>query len=316
LPQFSWDLLMPLPAPSRAILAADAVWPGTGRTAWIRASNAWKDPRSASTDIAAAMSAARARRSASRTASPSTAALACVPLISASPSLGPSATGRRPARARATAARLARALVLGFAFADEDERDVRERGEVAAGADRAPRGHDGMHTGVQQCDEHVERLDPDAGVSLREHVRAQRHDRAHDRRRQRFADARGVAPQQIQLEAIELVGRNRDVGQRAESGVDSVHSVAGRRMRVDHRARPAHTVTRRRRDVHVFAVSRDLGKRLERERGPIECDHSRLRCGPIPVVPVVPVAPVIPVVRVIPVVPVVSSVGEGIILPT
>ena len=173
----------------------------------------------------------------------------------------------RPAagRARRASAPERRGPETRFALADEDKCNVRERGEVAARADRAARGHDRMHAGIEQRDERVERLDSDAGVALREHIRTQRHDRAHDRRRQRFADARGVAAQQIQLEAIELVGWNRDVGQRAEAGVHAVDGAAGRRMRVDDRARPAHAVTRRRSDVHALAVTRDVCECLEGE---------------------------------------------------
>ena len=56
--------------------------------------------------------------------------------------------------------------------------------------------------------------------------------------RQRLADAGGVAAKQIELQRGELIGRDRDFGQRAESGVDAVdRGVAARRVAVDDRAR-------------------------------------------------------------------------------
>ena len=66
------------------------------------------------------------------------------------------------------------ASVERVAFADEHQRQVRERGEVAAGADRSARRHAGVHAGVEQRDERLDGLDANSGVALGEHVRAQR----------------------------------------------------------------------------------------------------------------------------------------------
>ena len=55
---------------------------------WMRASKGCIDPRRASIDIAAAMSAARASARRRRAPAPSTAVDGCVPLISARPSFG------------------------------------------------------------------------------------------------------------------------------------------------------------------------------------------------------------------------------------
>ena len=192
-----------------------------GRASWMRASNGWIEPRSASIDSAAAMSAARASRSAPASASASTAVDGCVPLISASPSFGAERDRRQPgARERLRArrsrsrrvARRSSALdvvcVASLAFADQHQREVRERREVAARADRAARRHARMHAAVEQRDQRLERLDADAGEALGQHVRAQRHRRAHGADRQRLADAGGVAAQQVELQRVERVGRD------------------------------------------------------------------------------------------------------------
>ena len=61
-------------------------------------------PRNASVESAAARSATRTRRRASRHDSASSEVIACVPLMRASPSLGPSSRGSRPARRNPSAA--------------------------------------------------------------------------------------------------------------------------------------------------------------------------------------------------------------------
>ena len=166
---------------------------------------------------AAAMSAARASRCAAASASPSSAVDACVPLMSASPSFGPSVAGVRPARASAAAPGRDVDRRATSPFADQDQREVRQRREVAAGADRAARRHHRVHAAVQQRDQQVERLEPDAGEPLGQHVGAQRHRRAHDGHRQRLADAGGMAAQQVDLQLRQRVVRDLHLGEVAEA---------------------------------------------------------------------------------------------------
>ena len=117
-------------------------------------------------------------------------------------------TARAPARAGRPTRALAPALAVPrFAFADQHQREVRQRRQVAARPDRSARRHDGMHTAIDQRDQQLERLDPNAGKAFRQHVRAQRHRRADDGHRQRIADAGGVAAQQIDLQLGERVVR-------------------------------------------------------------------------------------------------------------
>ena len=81
-------------------------------------------------------------------------------------------------------------------------------------------------------------------IALGQHVGAQRHRRAHDRYRQRFADAGGVAAQQVDLQLGERVGRDPNLGEVAESGVDAVDRLVAAREGVDDRARRVDTGTR------------------------------------------------------------------------
>src|SRR5205809_937681 len=81
-----------------------------------------------------------------------------------------------------------------LALADEWERQVRERSEIAAGADGAACRDVRHDAAVEALEQQLDRLDPCARVPLRQCVRAQEHRRAHDLRRIRLADAARVAP--------------------------------------------------------------------------------------------------------------------------
>ena len=65
-----------------------------------------------------------------------------------------------------------------------------------------------------------------ARESLRDHVRAQQHHRAHLALGQQRADAGGVASHEIDLQLGEPVERNRDLGELAESGRHAVDDLA------------------------------------------------------------------------------------------
>ncbi len=224
------------------------------------------------------MSAARASRTAALQASARSAALAWVPLMSAIPSFGSRTTGVRPAFAstsRVPRRRAPRSLIENLAFADQDEREMRERREVAAGADRAARGHAWMDAGVEQRDQRFERLETNAGEPLREHVRAERHQRAHGGNRQRIADAGRVTSEQVELQRRELIGRDGDVGQRAEAGVDAVDRRPAREMPDDHFARRAHARHGVGRDADRLTVADDPLERVERQCRAVEPHHFR-----------------------------------------
>ena len=111
-------------------------------------------------------------------------------------------------------------------FADERQREMRERREVARGADRATARHDRQHASVEEREEQLDGLDPGPRVSLRQRVRAQEHRRADDLGGIRVADTAGVRAKEPQLQLGGLLFRDRDGHEAAEAGVDAVRVLA------------------------------------------------------------------------------------------
>jgi hypothetical protein len=99
-------------------------------------------PSSASTLIAATTLAVRASRSASARTSAPIAPIICVPLRSARPSFGLERRGLEAGLAQGDRAPARPAAELDLARADERQREVGERREVARGADAALLRHD------------------------------------------------------------------------------------------------------------------------------------------------------------------------------
>ena len=222
----------------RDVGGRDARCPANGRASWMRASNGRVDPRRPSIESAAATSAARASRSASASASASTAADGCVPLMSARPSFGSSAIGVERRRPQRLGAGQPCAADHRLAFADEHQREVRERREVAARAHRAARGHDRVHAGVEQRDQRHRACSarmpewPHASTLARSAIIART-----ARAGERLADAGRMAAQQVQLQRRQRVVRDAHLGERAEAGVDAVHRLVA--VRLADRPRPA-----------------------------------------------------------------------------
>ena len=132
-----------------------AAWPGCGRSAIRSSAKARSVPSSASTDIAAVTSATRSSRRGRASASSSMPSMPSVPLISARPSLAPSSSGSMPGGS-AHRPRARRAVVgQHLALAEQRQRAVGERREVAAGAQRAVLGHDRGEPGVEQREHRV-----------------------------------------------------------------------------------------------------------------------------------------------------------------
>ena len=161
-------------------------------------------------------------RARGHSASAPIAAMNCVPLISARPSLAPSSSGCRPAARSASAAGQHLAADLREALADQHQREVRQRSQVAAGAQRAARGHHRVHAGSQQVEQQLHRLEPHARAALGERVGAQQRGRPHDLDGERIADPAGVAAQQVQLQLGRLLRLDVDIHEPPEPGVDAI----------------------------------------------------------------------------------------------
>ncbi len=61
----------------------------------------------------------------------------------------------------------------GFAFAEDDQGEVGERGEVSASADTAFGGDDGVNARVEHSDEKLDQFRADAAVAFGKDVGAQ-----------------------------------------------------------------------------------------------------------------------------------------------
>ena len=150
----------------------------------------------------------------------------CVPLISARPSFAASTIGAETDRAQRLVPRERTPVDRRLPLADQRQRKVRQRREVAARPDGAARRHVRQEARAEHRDEQLDRLDAGARVALRQRVRAQEHRRAHDVVGVRIADAAGMAAQQPQLQLGRLLGRDRLGDEPAEAGVDAVRVVS------------------------------------------------------------------------------------------
>ena len=131
-----------------------------------------------------------------------------------------------------------------IAFADEGQREVRERCQVAARAHGATARHDREHAAVEALDQQLHDLHAGSGIALRERVCPEQHRRAHDLRRIRLPDAAGVAAQEAELELLRLLCGDGLRDEPPEARVDAVRVLALAERHASHDlARGAHAVS-------------------------------------------------------------------------
>ena len=141
-------------------------------------------------------------------------------------------------------------------FADERQREMRERREVAARPDRAARGHPRQHAAVQALEQQLDGHDARAGEPLRERVRAQQHRGADDVVGVRLADAARMAAQEAQLQLLGELLRNVSRDEAAEAGVDAVRVLPANAL--DELASRPHALTCRVGQLGRSSADRDL----------------------------------------------------------
>ena len=227
--------------------------PGCGRSACTCWSNARMRPAKASMVIAAARSAVSSKSSIFAAASTPVASICAVPLFSARPSLCDRRIGARPARRKASRARQSLALVEGFAATQQHDRQMRQRRQVAAGADRSLLRHHRHDAGVEHGGQRLQRADANAGMTAHQGVDADDQHRAHHFGGERLADADRMGDDQVALQFLEqafvlglgaghagaqAVRAEQLVGIAAEAGGDAVDRLLA--------ARPARPGNRRR----------------------------------------------------------------------
>ena len=240
----------------------------------MRGSSGAGVPRSASRLIAAAPTAVRQSTRASCTSSASSAVCAWVPLMNASPSFGREPERREPGgreRRRRPAPRRSRPSTSPSPISASAMWLSGARSPLAPTLPCS--GTSGHDAGVEQRHERVHQLRAHAAGGTEQHVGAEQHDaRAPPSAGSGAPDAGGVAPDQVGLELVELVGRDPDVGQLAEAGVDPVDRLPRRDRGLDQapaaeqlrRAPPESTPTR------TAGVPGDAHHVRDRERAAVE----------------------------------------------
>ena len=206
--------------------------------------------------------AVRTSRSASASRSAPMAPISCVPLSSARPSFAPSVSGSRPASRRASERRHDLAAELHLAAADERQREVGERREVAGGADAALLGHDRVDARPQEVEEPVDDQRPAAAVAERERVGPQQEHRADDLARERRARRRPRGSSAGSWSWPASLGVDERRGQVAEAGRHAVDDGALGDEGLDDVARLLHPLAR----VDVERDRRPVAGRPPRRR--------------------------------------------------
>ncbi len=168
-----------------------------------------------------------------------------------------------------------------LALADEREREVRERREVAAGAHRALLGDRRVEAGAEHPAEQVHELWASTGDSLREHVGAEQHHRPHLALREPRADAGRMAAHEVHLQLRELVRRDREVGELSEPGVHAVHRLAPCHDGIHDPARGRHPRACRRRQTHGAARLCHVEQGGDGERGTVELEWGGIGHGTV-----------------------------------
>jgi hypothetical protein len=101
---------------------------------------------------------------------------------------------------------------LDRAAADQRQREVRQRCQIAGRTNGALRRHDRVDAGSQQGQQQVDDLGTAAAVPQRQGVRAEQQHRPHDLARERRTDAGRVAHQEVLLEPLAILRRHERGG--------------------------------------------------------------------------------------------------------
>ncbi len=177
--------------------------------------------------------------------------------------------------------REALAVDPGLSLAHERQRQVRERREVAGGADGAAARHDRQHAALEEREEELHGLDARARVALRECVRTQEQRAADDLVGVRLADAARVRAQQAQLQFPGLLLGDGDRDEAPEAGVDAVGVLAAAvHGPLDQLPCGAHLLPRLVRQRGADSIDRHRPDVVDGQVVARKADRRRLRHGP------------------------------------
>src|SRR5437879_3833857 len=105
---------------------------------------------------------------------------------------------------------------------------MRQRREITASSDRSLFRNHRMNSAIEHLAKQLDYFETNAAPAKSEHIRAQKHHRAHFGLRKERTNAAGVTANEVELKLSQLVMWNADVGELAKSGVHPVHdNVAG-----------------------------------------------------------------------------------------
>ena len=147
---------------------------------------------------------------------------------------------------------------------------MRERREVAAGADRAFLWNNRMHAPVQHLAKQLDDLVTDSAETERQDVRTQQHHRPHLLSGKRISNSACVAAYKVQLKLAQFAMRNPGIGELAKSGVDSVNHLIAPNDLFDQFARRQNPRTRQRRNVNGLASQSDRCELNKRNLLPLQ----------------------------------------------
>jgi len=155
--------------------------------------------------------------------------------------------------------------------AHQDEREVRQRREVAAAPDRPLLRHERVDVPVQEVEEALDDQGAHPRVADGQRAGAQQDGRAHGVLGEGRADAHRVRPDEVALERLRVRAVDRDVPLRAEARREPVDGRLALHERLDDGAAARDAAARLVGEVHAGAVARD-GDHLG-DRQPVAAQH-------------------------------------------
>ena len=164
-----------------------------------------------------------------------------------------------------------------FAFADQHQRGVRERGEVAGRSDAPVSRDDRMDPPIQHVAKQVDHVCSHAGMSGRERIRAEQQDRAHHVFGKRGADAHRVASHEVTLQSAQIPVRHAHSRKIAETGVHAVDGIVTLGDLRDHLGRLLYLTLRGAIEAYRDVAARDRDDVRDREIVPGEAEGRYFR---------------------------------------
>ena len=159
-------------------------------------------------------------------------------------------------------------------LANQRQRHVRQRREIAGCADRTLRRDQRQDIGVEQGEQGIDDLIADTRKADRKTVCLEQHDAPDDVIRQRLAGARAMTAHQVVLQRRGLLGGNFPVRERAKAGVDPITDFAAGEDFVDRCDAPGHALARRIGERACGCPRMKIGDLLQRQRPAIEYELS------------------------------------------